>query len=132
MNHHCACHFLLLQTFKSEGFFALYRGFVPQFLRLFPWNVIVSLNEFLSCRHFYVSLKQFFYYFLNTSLKPCSILFKVLLTVQQNTCILFICCIYARDKAVILLLSINVYWVLNCELSSGNSDKMLLMVIKHA
>lgn len=74
MNHHCACHFLLLQTFKSEGFFALYRGFVPQFLRLFPWNVIVSLNEFLSCRHFCVSLKQFFYYFLNTSLKPCSIL----------------------------------------------------------
>lgn len=46
---------LIFQTFKSEGFFALYRGFVPQFLRLFPWNVIVSFNFLcLSLKCFYV------------------------------------------------------------------------------
>ncbi|XP_074633249.1 kidney mitochondrial carrier protein 1-like isoform X2 [Acropora palmata] len=38
-----AAHCLVL-TFKSEGFFALYRGFVPQFLRLFPWNVIFFMS----------------------------------------------------------------------------------------
>lgn len=34
----------LLTTLRSEGFFALYRGFVPQFLRLFPWNVIFFMS----------------------------------------------------------------------------------------
>lgn len=30
------------QTWKSEGFFALYKGFWPNWLRLGPWNIIVS------------------------------------------------------------------------------------------
>ncbi|XP_065600025.1 kidney mitochondrial carrier protein 1 isoform X2 [Cyrtonyx montezumae] len=30
----------LLQTWKSEGFFALYKGFWPNWLRLGPWNII--------------------------------------------------------------------------------------------
>jgi len=34
----------LVTTFKSEGFFALYRGFIPQFMRLFPWNVIFFMS----------------------------------------------------------------------------------------
>lgn len=34
------------QTWKSEGFFALYKGFWPNWLRLGPWNIIVS---FLPC-----------------------------------------------------------------------------------
>lgn len=115
MNHHCACHFLLLQTFKSEGFFALYRGFVPQFLRLFPWNVIVSLNEFLSFRHFYVSLKQFFLFFEYISKTMFYLIQSTIECNKIHDCILFICCINARDKALIVLLSINVYWVLvNC------------------
>ncbi|XP_043853131.1 kidney mitochondrial carrier protein 1 isoform X2 [Dromiciops gliroides] len=29
-----------LQTWKSEGFFALYKGFWPNWLRLGPWNII--------------------------------------------------------------------------------------------
>ncbi|KAL7979455.1 hypothetical protein Chor_004613 [Crotalus horridus] len=29
-------------TWKSEGFFALYKGFWPNWLRLGPWNIIVS------------------------------------------------------------------------------------------
>ncbi|KAK2112813.1 hypothetical protein P7K49_012560 [Saguinus oedipus] len=32
----------LLQTWKNEGFFALYKGFWPNWLRLGPWNIIVS------------------------------------------------------------------------------------------
>ncbi|KAM4886337.1 brain mitochondrial carrier protein 1 isoform 1-T1 [Sylvia borin] len=30
----------LLKTWKSEGFFALYKGFWPNWLRLGPWNII--------------------------------------------------------------------------------------------
>ncbi|KAB0342551.1 hypothetical protein FD754_019477 [Muntiacus muntjak] len=30
----------LLQTWKNEGFFALYKGFWPNWLRLGPWNII--------------------------------------------------------------------------------------------
>ncbi|KAJ6661723.1 hypothetical protein lerEdw1_013245, partial [Lerista edwardsae] len=32
----------LLQTWKNEGFVALYKGFWPNWLRLGPWNIIVS------------------------------------------------------------------------------------------
>lgn len=32
----------LMQTWKNEGFFALYKGFWPNWLRLGPWNIIVS------------------------------------------------------------------------------------------
>ncbi|KAG7261236.1 hypothetical protein CRUP_017241 [Coryphaenoides rupestris] len=30
----------LLQTWRSEGFMALYKGFLPNWLRLGPWNII--------------------------------------------------------------------------------------------
>lgn len=32
----------LMQTWRNEGFFALYKGFWPNWLRLGPWNIIVS------------------------------------------------------------------------------------------
>ncbi|MBN3322959.1 UCP5 protein, partial [Atractosteus spatula] len=32
----------LLQTWRNEGFFALYKGFWPNWLRLGPWNIIAS------------------------------------------------------------------------------------------
>lgn len=32
----------LPQMWKHEGFFALYKGFWPNWLRLGPWNIIVS------------------------------------------------------------------------------------------
>lgn len=34
----------LMQTWKNEGFFALYKGFWPNWLRLGPWNIIVSFK----------------------------------------------------------------------------------------
>ncbi|XP_009070571.1 PREDICTED: kidney mitochondrial carrier protein 1 [Acanthisitta chloris] len=34
----------LLQTWKTEGFFALYKGFWPNWLRLGPWNIIFFLT----------------------------------------------------------------------------------------
>uniref|UniRef100_G1MSJ2 Uncharacterized protein n=1 Tax=Meleagris gallopavo TaxID=9103 RepID=G1MSJ2_MELGA len=37
----------LVKTWKSEGFFALYKGFWPNWLRLGPWNIIVSFNMLL-------------------------------------------------------------------------------------
>lgn len=41
-------HGLLLlffrQTLRFEGVAALYKGFVPSYLRLGPWNIIVSLH----------------------------------------------------------------------------------------
>ncbi|XP_076018499.1 kidney mitochondrial carrier protein 1-like isoform X1 [Genypterus blacodes] len=33
----------LLQTWRSEGFMALYKGFFPNWLRLGPWNIIFFL-----------------------------------------------------------------------------------------
>ncbi|KFQ17895.1 Kidney mitochondrial carrier protein 1, partial [Merops nubicus] len=36
----------LLQTWKNEGFFALYKGFWPNWLRLGPWNIIVSFSNY--------------------------------------------------------------------------------------
>lgn len=35
----------LMQTWRNEGFFALYKGFWPNWLRLGPWNIIVSLRS---------------------------------------------------------------------------------------
>lgn len=32
----------ILKMWKHEGFFALYKGFWPNWLRLGPWNIIVS------------------------------------------------------------------------------------------
>ncbi|KAG5261936.1 hypothetical protein AALO_G00290240 [Alosa alosa] len=34
----------LLQTWRSEGFLALYKGFFPNWLRLGPWNIIFFLT----------------------------------------------------------------------------------------
>lgn len=51
-------------------------------MRLFPWNVIVSLNGFLSFRHFYVSLKHFFLFF---ELISKTMFYLSQSTVQQNT-----------------------------------------------
>ncbi|XP_065644606.1 kidney mitochondrial carrier protein 1 isoform X2 [Hydra vulgaris] len=33
-----------LQTIRYEGFFALYKGFVPTFVRLGPWNIIFFMS----------------------------------------------------------------------------------------
>lgn len=35
--------FVSLQTIKTEGILALYKGFIPIWVRLGPWNIIVSL-----------------------------------------------------------------------------------------
>ena len=32
-----------LSTLKNEGFSGLYRGFVPSFMRMGPWNIIFFL-----------------------------------------------------------------------------------------
>ncbi|CAM4671355.1 unnamed protein product [Leuciscus chuanchicus] len=34
----------LMQTWRNEGFFALYKGFWPNWLRLGPWNIIFFLT----------------------------------------------------------------------------------------
>ncbi len=33
---------VFVQTLRTEGVAALYRGFVPSYLRVGPWNIIVS------------------------------------------------------------------------------------------
>ncbi|KAJ8681164.1 hypothetical protein QAD02_016951 [Eretmocerus hayati] len=40
-----------IQTFKNEGFFALYKGFIPTWLRMGPWNIIFFIT--------YEQLKKF-------------------------------------------------------------------------
>jgi len=40
-----------VRTIKNEGFFALYKGFVPTFLRMGPWNIIFFIT--------YEQLKKF-------------------------------------------------------------------------
>lgn len=34
----------LVQTFKNEGFLALYKGFVPTWFRMGPWNIIFFIT----------------------------------------------------------------------------------------
>ncbi|XP_071798079.1 kidney mitochondrial carrier protein 1-like [Asterias amurensis] len=34
----------LVKTFKYEGFFALYKGFIPTWVRLGPWNIIFFIT----------------------------------------------------------------------------------------
>lgn len=34
----------LIQTFRTEGFLALYKGFIPNWVRLGPWNVIFFIT----------------------------------------------------------------------------------------
>lgn len=33
-----------VQTFKTEGFLALYKGFVPTWFRMGPWNIIFFIT----------------------------------------------------------------------------------------
>ncbi|XP_014217203.1 mitochondrial uncoupling protein Bmcp [Copidosoma floridanum] len=40
-----------IQTFRNEGFFALYKGFIPTWLRMGPWNIIFFIT--------YEQLKKF-------------------------------------------------------------------------
>lgn len=42
----------LMQTVKSEGFLALYKGFIPTWVRLGPWNIIFFLT-FEKLKKFY-------------------------------------------------------------------------------
>lgn len=35
----------LSKTIRREGWSALYKGFVPNYMRLGPWNVVVCYNE---------------------------------------------------------------------------------------
>lgn len=41
-----------IQTFKNEGFWAFYKGFVPAWFRMGPWNIIFFIT--------YEQLKQFY------------------------------------------------------------------------
>ncbi|CAB4017079.1 kidney mitochondrial carrier 1-like [Paramuricea clavata] len=34
----------ILTTLRTEGFFALYRGFIPNFVRLCPWNIVFFMS----------------------------------------------------------------------------------------
>lgn len=34
----------LVQTVKTEGFMALYKGFIPTWVRLGPWNIIFFMT----------------------------------------------------------------------------------------
>lgn len=36
--------FFFLQTVRNEGFLALYKGFIPTWLRMGPWNIIFFLT----------------------------------------------------------------------------------------
>ena len=45
MLHECNIFFNdLFQTCRTEGVMALYKGFIPTFLRLGPWNTLVSFQ----------------------------------------------------------------------------------------
>lgn len=48
--------FFLPQTWKNEGFFALYKGFWPNWLRLGPWNIIVSFSKL--CKTIKLAIQQ--------------------------------------------------------------------------
>lgn len=41
-----------IQTVKNEGFRALYKGFIPTYLRMGPWNIIFFIT--------YEQLKKFY------------------------------------------------------------------------
>lgn len=41
-----------VQTFKNEGFWAFYKGFIPTLFRLGPWNIIFFVT--------YEQLKKFY------------------------------------------------------------------------
>lgn len=41
-----------VQTFKNEGFWAFYKGFIPAWLRMGPWNVIFFIT-YEQLKHLY-------------------------------------------------------------------------------
>lgn len=41
-----------IQTFKNEGFWAFYKGFIPTWVRMGPWNIIFFVT--------YEQLKQLY------------------------------------------------------------------------
>lgn len=41
-----------IQTFRNEGFWAFYKGFIPTLFRLGPWNIIFFVT--------YEQLKKFY------------------------------------------------------------------------
>ncbi|KAK3094376.1 hypothetical protein FSP39_000954 [Pinctada imbricata] len=43
----------IIQTVRHEGFMALYKGFVPSWVRLGPWNIIVSFVSFTCIVNFF-------------------------------------------------------------------------------
>ena len=57
-----------LSTVRSEGFLALYKGFVPSFTRMGPWNIIF----FLVYEHLKRSGREwaFFFFFILNTTKP--------------------------------------------------------------
>ena len=85
---------------------ALYRGFVPQFLRLFPWNVIVSFNEFLSFGAFCVFADVMYFMFVEY------VLSKTMLFTIFYVKIIIIFCFgqYCLLSCFFLVRSVNGYW----------------------
>lgn len=37
-------NWILSQTVKNEGFLALYKGFIPTWFRMGPWNIIFFIT----------------------------------------------------------------------------------------
>ncbi|XP_017890043.1 mitochondrial uncoupling protein Bmcp [Ceratina calcarata] len=51
-----------VQTFKNEGFLALYKGFVPTWFRMGPWNIIffITYEQLKQWDRSHLSLKKMF------------------------------------------------------------------------
>ncbi|XP_046145017.1 mitochondrial uncoupling protein Bmcp isoform X2 [Osmia bicornis bicornis] len=51
-----------VQTFKNEGFLALYKGFVPTWFRMGPWNIIffITYEQLKKLDHSNLALKKIF------------------------------------------------------------------------
>ncbi|XP_076666703.1 uncoupling protein Bmcp mitochondrial [Andrena cerasifolii] len=50
----------LVQTFRNEGFLALYKGFVPTWFRMGPWNIIffITYEQLKQLDHSHASLTE--------------------------------------------------------------------------
>lgn len=67
----------LMQTWRNEGFFALYKGFWPNWLRLGPWNIIVSfISKILCFRTLRGQVRLFCFCFHLTSSQTCMAHYK--------------------------------------------------------
>ncbi|KZC06440.1 PREDICTED: kidney mitochondrial carrier protein 1 [Dufourea novaeangliae] len=53
-----------VQTFKNEGFLALYKGFVPTWFRMGPWNIIffITYEQLKQLDHSHLSLNKMLKY----------------------------------------------------------------------